>query len=224
MLVLITGMMRSGSTFTFNVAKHLLARNGATMFCEPADEIEDFLRSKGNIYDHLIFKQHLGSDFSRLLIKHQCARTICSYRDPLEAMASWMQVFGFSFEQSLHDFKRSIEFINSQRRHALMLSYSEIEETPEVVIGKIARHLTASIEQAECAAIAASLDKDMIKQQYDQLENQAAGVRDIGFSYYDEDTFFHRQHIRGHEAIDAERFFTKQQRELIRAELAFSIE
>lgn len=216
--------MRSGSTFTFNVAKHLLARNGATVFCEPADEMEDFFRSKGNDYDHLIFKQHLGSDFSRLLIKHQCAPTICSYRDPLEAMASWMQVFGFAFEQSLHEFKRSIEFINFQRRYALMVSYDEIERTPEIVIGKIARYLTAAIEPAECAAIAASLDKNLIKQQYDQLENQAVGVRDIGFSYYDEDTFFHRQHVRGHEAIDPERFFTKEQRELIRAELAFSIE
>jgi len=220
MLVLISGMMRSGSTFTFNVAKHLLTRQGESLFWEPIEHIEELLKSQGSVYDHILFKQHHGDEFSRLLIKQQCARTICSFRDPLEALASWMQVFGHPFDESLQHFKRSIEFIAFQRDHALMISYDEIENKPTKVIKKIARHLNLPVGFGEPKSIALNLKKEKVKTRYDGLQKEEADIQDMGFTFYDKNTFFHRRHVRGDDAIAAADFFSEEEQALIRKELA----
>ena len=223
MLVLITGMMRSGSTFTFNVVKHLLSRRGESLFWEPIDHIEELFKSQGSLYDHLIFKQHLGDEFSKLLIKQRCARTICSYRDPLEAMASWMQVFDKPFDQSLQAFQRSTEFVAFQLQYALMIDYDEIERQPAQVVKRIARHLDLPIAIGEARAISSTLAKEKIKARYDAMQREGANVQEMAFSYYDKQTFFHRRHVRGHDAIPATEYFSDEQRALIKRELILPI-
>jgi Sulfotransferase domain len=219
MLVLITGMMRSGSTFTFNVAKHLLTSGGETAFWEATEHLEESLKAQGHACDHLIFKQHLGDDFSRLLMKQGCVRSICSYRDPMEAMASWMQVFGTPFDQTLRLFEQAIDFVAFQREHALMVRCEDIERKPADVIRDIARHLDVPVTTEAITALAASLDKETVKTRYDNLKKEDANVHDTGFSFYDRETFFHRRHVRGGDAIASEAFFSDDERAIIRETL-----
>ncbi len=220
MIVLVTGMPRSGSTFTFNVVKQLLSRGGTRVLCGSVDLLEDILPTSSLEYDHIIVKQHHGSEFSRLLIKHQSTRTICSYRDPQEAMASWMQVFEASFEASLENFRRSIDFMTFQRPfNSLFVDYDSIEAEPETVIKSIANHLDQALDAAEAAAISTRLDKGTVKARYDALSRDDRNIEDMGFTFYDQDTFFHRRHVRGADAVPSQDFFTSEEQEAIGAQL-----
>lgn len=207
MIVLITGMMRSGSTIAFNIVRQLLSQHGEHVHCEPADDIAGSIQNNGLSADHLIYKQHLGSAFSWSLIKHECAKGICTYRDPEEAMASWMQVFGYSFDEAMDAFRGSIDFIEFQRGRVLFVNYESIQCALVSVIKRISEYLGVASVSQTCHEIAHSLDRTNV-----QSVCMAATT-------YDPITFFHRNHIRGSNAIKAERYFTARQRLIIHDEL-----
>ena len=104
-----------------------------------------------------------------------------------------------------------------------MVSYEDIEKKPMKVIRKIARHLNVSAGLGELKAIASTLGKEEIKRRYDDLSKDEADIREIGNSYYDTNTFFHRRHVRGPDAIAAAEFFTEAQRKIIREELKLPV-
>src|SRR5579871_5554944 len=97
MLVLCTGMNRSGSTWSYNVVRQLLTRQGGTVGGGYVNEVGEALLRGGQRFDHLVFKTHGPDDYGRVLIKQRLCRTIYTYREPLDAVLSAMEAFNNGF-------------------------------------------------------------------------------------------------------------------------------
>jgi hypothetical protein len=62
-----------------------------------------------------------------------------------------------------------------------------------------------------------------MKQQTDALEIATPGITDLGFSYYDSRTFFHRRHVSEVRSRSAEQRLTPERLRMIRDSLATAV-
>jgi hypothetical protein len=67
MIVFIGGMPRSGSTFSFNIARDLVERDG-TVYQEPDSHLLDVVDRSAQS-DHIVFKAHTADDTTIRLIQ-----------------------------------------------------------------------------------------------------------------------------------------------------------
>jgi hypothetical protein len=100
MIVYIAGMPRSGSTFSFKVAHDALrARGSVHLVAPPSNTLQELARA-GDA-KHVLFKVHQLDEAGILLARYSAARVICTVRKPEDAVASLMQVFDRSEEDSI---------------------------------------------------------------------------------------------------------------------------
>src|SRR5258708_6354288 len=91
MIVLLTGMFRSGSTWAFNVAKSLLSREvpvAALIAGTYANDVGAAIAELDEHIQHFLIKTHMPDRVGHMLIKHRMTPTICTYRDPLDCIVS----------------------------------------------------------------------------------------------------------------------------------------
>jgi len=100
MIVIIAGMPRSGSTYTFNVVRELLLLDGdrETSWVTTNDFSGSMRDSSGK---HLIIKSHHPDEIMRKLISLNAAYFICSIRKPEDAVVSWMRTFNATLDESI---------------------------------------------------------------------------------------------------------------------------
>src|ERR1044071_4352147 len=97
-LILCTGMMRSGSTWSFNVCR-LLAQVAARQEGLPfwsgyltLEQCEQFLtQSDGNFPGPTVIKAHGIGTVAQRYLKNGQAQAICTFRDPRDSVVSLMQ-------------------------------------------------------------------------------------------------------------------------------------
>lgn len=190
MIVIIAGMYRSGSTFTFNIAREILegavdvlSANSVTA----AEQIRAQVR-------HLVIKSHLPDDALVAMINSGQAICIRTYRKPEEAVASWMDTFGYSFEDSLKAICGWMDRHHSAHCDALNIPYEMIEDRPLSAILMIQYYLYGRINRPQARELNKRYNKAQIKQRCDAMLDNADNVN-IGFSYYNPETFFHRRHV-----------------------------
>lgn len=217
MIAIIAGMQRSGSTFSFNVARELLeARGGVSVFSTNAfDEALD--ASMGS--NHLIIKTHAPDHFTNLLLKKNALPCICTIRKPEDAIASLMRTFEFSLEESVAAYKTWLAWHRQMSKHVLNIDYDEIEKTPLLAVLKIGRYLLRDMKINEVIQIWWQFRKSAVYKKTQALQRDAHEIADIGFSYYDKTTFFHRRHVSSLETTSAHEFLTQQQIAFVRQEL-----
>src|SRR5579871_230735 len=116
MLVLCSGMARSGSTWSFNVAKQLLRRVSGSVAAGYGDAIGEALQLHGQTAEHLVVKSHNPDGVGRALIKQGLCRTIYTYRDPLDAILSAVEAFD-----------RTVEGVTDVIRDSLALMRFQVE-------------------------------------------------------------------------------------------------
>ncbi|MDI9409392.1 MAG: sulfotransferase domain-containing protein [Candidatus Pacebacteria bacterium] len=100
MIVLCTGMVRSASTWSYNVARLLLSRHSENIASGYSDDIGRALKEAKNA-EHIIIKCHRPDQLGRQLIEHRACLTLHSYRNPLEALASSVESFTAEFDRHL---------------------------------------------------------------------------------------------------------------------------
>lgn len=190
MIVLIGGMYRSGSTFTFNISREILAkRGGYTTSLEAFDQPFSVTER-----ENLIVKSHHPGRFLSDLVKRGDAKGIVSYRKPEDAIASWMHTFGFDLDQSVEQFRKWVEWHHSIKHNTLNIPFDMVEHSPLRAILGIQSYLTGSYNLASSVHLRVKYDKRMVKKTYDRLsENEQ--TQNIGFSHYDKETLFHRRHV-----------------------------
>lgn len=216
MIVIVAGMQRSGSTFSFNVVRELLsARGGVSVFS--TNSLEEALQSERRI--NLILKTHAPDRLTNLLLERNAFPCICTIRKPEDAIASWVKVFGFSLEESLIQYKTWLAWHRNISKHVLNISYDEIEKRPLLTIIRIGHYLTDNMRFHEAVKIWWRFRKSTVFKRTNKLYRENDDVIDIGFSYYDKNTFFHRRHVSSLGATLAYQFFTQNQIAFIRQEL-----
>ena len=193
MLVLIAGMPRSGSTLSFNIAKEILKKTGSTEWITSNSTENSILSCRSK---NLLIKNHNIDNLAASLIKTDAMKAICTIRDLFEAMESWMEVFGFQFDETIEAFKKWAETFQSIKSYALLIDFNDIENNLVLVIEKISAYLDISLSALEVSDILKKYNKNLIGTFVNKLQLDSASVKDIGFSYYDEETFFHRNNVR----------------------------
>lgn len=193
MIVIIAGMQRSGSTFSYNVARELLEkRGGVSAF--PTNSLEDALSAPVNTM-HTIIKTHAPDDLINSLLKKDGLPCLCTVRKPEDAIASWIHVFGFTLQESVATYRHWLIWHQSMSKHMLNLRYEEIDRFPFLAIQKITRYLVRDWGIAENMGIWWRNRKSAVYVKTEQIQKEDEVMVDIGFSYYDSRTFFHRKHV-----------------------------
>ena len=191
MIVVVGGMYRSGSTFSFNVVRELLARDGPVM-TRASDSLLPCPPENGA--KHLILKSHAPDALCDDMIRLGAVRCVCTYRRPEDAVASWMHSFGHDLAATIELMRAWLAWHARAARHCLNIGYDDIDRRPLRVILAIQRWLVGGVRPIAALRLRRTYDKRKLMDTYARLERSAA-VRDIGFSYYDPTTFFHRRHV-----------------------------
>jgi hypothetical protein len=193
MFVAICGMQRSGSTFSFNIAREILKLRDGVSFSADAStaSLVNIAHEK-----NFILKNHELDEIGIALLKVDAIKGICTIRDPFEAIESWMEVFGFTLEQSITDFGKWLNSFQSIRLDVLILPFDLIQNRPIIAIWKIARYLGFTPSPMELFKLWKTYQKKSISKFSNTLSASSNETIDIGFSYYDKESFFHRRHVR----------------------------
>lgn len=192
MIVVIGGMQRSGSTFSFNIARDLLSTRG-TVFQAPENSIINVVNRSGHS-DYVIVKSHDLDDSSVRLVSLGAAKSICTIRKPEDAIASWMETFSFTLDESIDHMKAWIDMFYRIKSHSLVIDYELIDRRPLYAALKIARYLGIG-SPIDAYRISRRHSKASVKAFSDRLLEDRSGLIDIGFSKYDPSTFYHRCHV-----------------------------
>jgi hypothetical protein len=193
MIVFVAGMQRSGSTFCFNVVREVLSRRGK-VFQKPSNNIDEVYADYDGA-DHVILKAHSVETNTFKLIQSGAMKVVCTVRRPEDAIASWMETFNFSLDESIDHMRSWIEGFERILPYALVIPYEEIDRYPRHSAGRIAKHICSDASFAEIRRIARLYSKGEVKRVTDSLAMTDQGIQDLGFSYYDDRTFFHRRHV-----------------------------
>lgn len=217
MIVFLAGMQRSGSTFAFNVARDILRHRG-TVHQNSGYDIPGQLAASNA--DHLLLKSHDMDALGIALTRTGAMRVICTVRRAEDAVASFMQVFGFSEDISVGLVKTWRDLHARIKPFALTLDYDLIDRHPVRAARTIGRYLYPDFGWREARRIADRHAKHRVKAAADRLDRTAAETLDLGYSFYDRNTFFHRNHVSSLVSQPAEARLPADQLARIRAALA----
>jgi hypothetical protein len=193
MIVFIAGMQRSGSTYSFNIARDILRKRGS-VFQEASQDVLGALRKSVGT-DHILLKAHTADETILRLVESGAVKAICTARRPEDAIASWMETFAFNLEDCLEQMRAWLAMFERLKNYALVVRYQDIERRPLLSAYRIARHLRAGALPLEIYRVARNYSKAKVKVLSDNLDVNDTGVMNIGFSHYDKTTFFHRRHV-----------------------------
>lgn len=192
-IVLVAGMYRSGSTFSFNIVKGILENRGKVHQQVGQDILAAAASSEDA--DHLILKSHVADETMFRMVELGAIKAVCTVRKPEDAIASLMETFNISLHDATHQTADWIRMFSRFKKHSLVVRYEEIDTQPLKATQKIAKYLYRNAGYFECRRLAAANAKSKIKEKTDSLVPGEAGVVDVKFSYYDSKTLLHRRHI-----------------------------
>jgi hypothetical protein len=199
-LILCTGMPRSGSTWSYNACMSLLesAHPDASIAGLYSEDIRAVLAERSA--DYLVIKCHAVDEAGRGAIGRGECRTVYTYRDPREAVASFMVFADHSFDEALASIKASLEFMTFQRRYgdALLISYTELTESPRQAIRRIADHLGPAVDDAAVTEADRRSSREEAAAVADKVETftPAEVYRDDKYLYHRR-SLVHRNHLAG---------------------------
>jgi hypothetical protein len=201
LIVFCNGMQRSGSTWAYNVILELLRScNSNQSILSVYDEHPGMLL--GNLeptWNHIVIKAHALDNAAHVLCRTGAARSVFTWRDPFDAIASLMRTFGHSFETSIESIRKSIgvwEFCKATGT-STVVSYRSIIETPTFAIRRIAADMgfDVSVQQVDQVADATSFERMKRASQTVEHLDSSRIIRD-GVYTYDRETLLHQDHIR----------------------------
>lgn len=216
MLVLIAGMPRSGSTFSFNVVRDILRVRGRIYQSAPPPDILPELAKAGNDVQHLLLKMHQLDETAVSLVRYGAALAICTIRHPPEdAVASQIKIFGQSEESCIALIRDWLTLYAKLRPFALSVDYSLIDRYPLLAAWRIARFVAPDAKLREIWRTSRLNAKVNVKKITDSLPREGA-IEHMDFTYYDPSTFYHRRHIGSLKSRSAQDLLPAEQLQRIR--------
>jgi len=213
LIVFIAGMQRSGSTFCFNIVRDILEQSGV-VHCVTGGDLAAAVESAGYAH-HLVLKAHSATPDLIAAVREGRVRSIVSLRAIDEAVASCMELWGMTLDNVLVQLRIWRDMYRQIGAMSMQLPFTTIDRNPDEAVRAIAACVapgadTAGLADRYAKAIVAAKVRDMTPDQ--------PGVRDVGFSYYDERTFFHRRHVLSDGPRDCSAQLSPADRERVRQE------
>jgi hypothetical protein len=223
--ILCSGMMRSGSTWSFNVCRliaHLLAKQFDLPFI-------NYRYLAGNLLDNMLKQDKLGlalakthnpTKFAFECLMHRTVKIICTIRDPRDCVAS-LQLFynDANFAESVFIIKNNLLILDSWRfvDRILFIRYEDMFQNPSSQIRKIADYLDFSLNDKLVEDIDNQTSMKSIKQFSEGLRHMPAEslVHDARTNLADPITQIHENHIHGGLCGRWKDELTLQQKEIV---------
>ena len=201
MLVLCDGMVRSASTWSFNVALRLLRscdpeRRSFGLYDENPAVLEAAARPRRS---HVVLKSHKLSVSGQELCTRGTVKAIYTWRDPYDAAVSCMRMFAFSFEQARESVRNALRvwLFHRSTHSACIISYDEIRRDPLARIQGIAGYLGLTLPSGSLQAVAEQTSFEYLKRLSERVERLESPrlMRKDG-CLFDRETLLHQNHIR----------------------------
>lgn len=217
MLIFIGGMPRSGSTFSFNVAREILAVRGR-VFAKAGESIHA-LEEQATGADHVICKAHGAWETTIQAIVAGEVRSIATVRAPEDAVASWLEAFDPDLDKAIAFFRTWFTFYDRIKAHCLTVEYEQIETDPSAAALAIARYLVPDVSVEEVAGIVRRHEKAAVFERTRNLSADAEGVQVTPVSHFEKATLYHRRHVASIELRSADERMGAEAVARVRAEL-----
>jgi Sulfotransferase domain len=201
MVVLCDGMVRSGSTWSFNVARELIRRSDPHhttlgFFNEDPAVLSAAIRQRSS---HLVIKCHTLDPSAYEPCCAGAVRAIYTWRHPYDAIASCIGMFGNSTRHWIGALRNALRVWSFHRTtgSACIVSYASITRTPLSSINSIASYLGLHVEPEQVRQIAEATSLEKLKNFSRQIEGLETSrlIRKDGY-FYDRHTLLHHNHIR----------------------------
>ena len=220
MIVICDGMPRSGSTWAFNVCLRLVRLRwpGANVYCGFRQWIGEYLNEMGPEHDHAVLKTHRLDTEGMALSLTAGVRSIHTYRDPYDAVFSFLSLFDPDFETALQALRNALvtRAFHFAYGNALMVPYHRIRRAPTRTIRDIADYLGVALGPEQVSLIHAETGfqkvKDWSSTIGDDPSREVVRLREMAF---DPETNFHRNHIRDGRSGNGRRMLTPQQKRMV---------
>jgi hypothetical protein len=199
------GVIRSGSTWSFNVCRGLF-QELATQLRQPfgstyldGEYVEQFVtqqwqKSPGPT----VIKAHMIGRVALTAIRSGQAKAVCTFRDPRDCVASDQVFMGRGFEYSVKRVASSLEFLNYYQStpHILLVQYEEMMKDRLSQMRRIAAHLHLRGDEEMFARIDGRTSLESSERLCRDLKNRPAStVLNIQSHRVDPDTHLHENHI-----------------------------
>jgi hypothetical protein len=221
MIVLCDGMPRSGSTWAFNVCLHLVRLRwpGANVYCGYRRWVGAYLNEIGPDHQHAILKTHRLDAEGMALSLTGGVRSIHTYRDPYDAVFSFVQMFNATFETALEALRRALATRMFHRAYdnALMIPYHRVRRAPKRTIREIGDYLGVELGPVEVSLIHGETAFQKVKEWSSTIgDDPKRPVVRLDEMAFDPVTSFHRNHIRDGRSGNGRRKLTAEQRRMVR--------
>jgi hypothetical protein len=204
-IIICNGVIRSGSTWSFNVCRllgQLLARQrgekfGSIYLEEP--RLTQFLEVEIPLKDGVgVIKCHALGPMALEWIRTGKAKAVCTFRDPRDCVASDMSFWGKGFEESVGrvwDGLRTLASYDDFGR-TLFVRYEEMMHDRPWQIRQIAAYLNIPVDQKEVAWIDSITNIQCSRSIVGELPKRKEGVDTVlGSHRRDRVTLLHDNHI-----------------------------
>lgn len=236
MIIFVAGMSRSGSMWTYNVARAILEAKNILVLPKliPVNErdlIKIALKSEEKENEVYCIKTHLLLN-NPLPTKHE-VKIICNIRDVRDACLSFMRFMHADYETGVRAMISMMQktdcYLTSFKDNLLEVRFEELTNSPLTVIETISNFLKIDLSENEKNKILIRFDKSNIQQQLSKMANikidkkgQVIGAKqkskfdtaqnlDGTFRVFDKATSFQSNHITSNTDGEWKTHFDKNQ-------------
>jgi hypothetical protein len=199
------GVIRSGSTWSFNVCRALFQELSAQLnlpfgstYLDGAYAEHFVSQQWQQVPGPAVIKAHQIGPVTLATIRAGHAKAVCTFRDPRDCVASDLVFMGQGLEFSINRVSASLEFLRfyQSTSHILLVKYEEMMADRIGQIRRIAAHLQIKSDDAMIARVDAATNIDSSRQVCQDLKNRAADqVLNIASHKVDPQTHLHEHHI-----------------------------
>jgi hypothetical protein len=194
-------MIRSGSTWSFNVALNLIRS------ADPAHQVFGFYDENPVVLkaalkrrsSHLVIKSHALHPSAHEYCRTNAIKAIFTWRSPYDAVVSATRMFGSTVEHWINVIRSELRIwsFHLETNSAYIVPYKAIIRNPSSEIAAIASYLDLSVEPEKVRQIAQELSLERLREfshHVAELDPRRL-VRSNG-CIYDRRTLLHANHIR----------------------------
>lgn len=225
-IVICDGLIRSGSTWSFNVCRlmgdMIAARRGQTSGSAYLHKftLDEFLNTQAYVRTGpAVIKNHELGPVALDSIRIGRAKAVCTIRDPRDCVASDIVFWGAGFDASLNRVLASLKYLASYQDfgRTLFIRYEEMMEDRLWQIKRIAAYLQISIDQKEAELIDAQTNIRASRKLCQDLGKRREEDVDIILDVHrrDRTTLLHDNHIGTGEVGRWRRDLTPEQGQML---------
>jgi Sulfotransferase domain len=193
-------MPRSASTWSFNVCVRLIshAYPDARLYTGFDNDLTKSMEGLDGEYDHLVLKSHRLDRLGRNLVILGAAKAVYTFRDPQDAIASYMVMFEQSFDEALAAILNSVHLYNFHRRcgNCALISYESIVRESFDAVARVQTYLGLENPPNVVRTIAKETGMEAMRHLADRVGENSDSLVVLANLKYDRHSLLHRNHIR----------------------------